>query len=63
MRTGGGCCTAKGAVAPALAVAGRAGCAFTDALHAGPEAARVLDEEEGDLVALAVDRICIYIYV
>ena len=49
----------KGAVAPALAVAGRAGRALQDALHAGPEAAGVLDEEEGDLVALAVDRVMV----
>ena len=44
----------KGAVTPALAVGGRAGRALKDALHAGPEAARVVDEEEGDLVALDV---------
>ena len=49
----------QGAVAPALAVTGRAGCALKDALHAGPEAAGVLDEEEGDLVALDVDRVVV----
>ena len=49
----------QGAVAPALAVTGCAGCALEDALHAGPEAAGVLDEEEGDLVALDVDRVVV----
>ena len=49
----------QGAVALALAVTGRAGRALEDALHAGPKAAGVIDEEEEDLVALDVDRVVV----